>query len=302
MELDLGLVASFLILLDERHYGRAASRLHMTSSALTKRIQRLELQLGVTLIERGCGGVLGVTAAGRRFATVAVPLLAQADAARETAKHEPARYTLRVGIPALAGQFLEHIDMAGIARDIRCSFPEARLIRLDVPFPAITSCLPEGQVDLLWTIAPVKHPAVDSVPLHVTSERIGVVGANHPLADADTVHVNDFSAEPMLHNPAVPEEWMRPFWLGDVRTRRDACLIETDARDQITAMRHTADAQAVMITLEPAARLLRPHLRPVILTGAAPRVFLIARRGNDRRQAVHALLEAFQALSPCRLR
>jgi DNA-binding transcriptional LysR family regulator len=47
MDLDLSCVASFLVLLDERHYGRAAAKLNLTSSALSKRIQRLERQVGV---------------------------------------------------------------------------------------------------------------------------------------------------------------------------------------------------------------------------------------------------------------
>jgi hypothetical protein len=42
MELDLAGIVSFLALVDERHFGRAASKMNMTSSALTKRIQRLE--------------------------------------------------------------------------------------------------------------------------------------------------------------------------------------------------------------------------------------------------------------------
>ncbi|MEV6865215.1 LysR family transcriptional regulator, partial [Streptosporangium subroseum] len=74
MDLDLGLVADFLVLVKEGHYGRAAVRLHLTSSALTKRIQRLERQLGVVLVERGPAGVFAVTSAGRRFAIAAEPL------------------------------------------------------------------------------------------------------------------------------------------------------------------------------------------------------------------------------------
>ncbi|WP_424532783.1 LysR family transcriptional regulator [Sphaerisporangium viridialbum] len=90
MDLDLGLVADFLVLVEERHYGRAAVRLHLTSSALTKRIQRLEGQLGVALVERGPAGVLAVTSAGRRFAIAAEPLIAQANAARENVRATPA--------------------------------------------------------------------------------------------------------------------------------------------------------------------------------------------------------------------
>jgi len=100
MDLDLELVANFLVLMREMHYGRAAARLYLTPAALTKRIQRLERQLGVALVERGPSGVLAATAAGRRFATAAEPLIAHAKAARESALTEPPRYAPRVGIPA----------------------------------------------------------------------------------------------------------------------------------------------------------------------------------------------------------
>jgi|GEM_PF-3123641 len=62
------LVASFLMLIEEENFGRAAARLHITAPTMTKRIQRLEQQLGVNLLERSARGVLGVTGAGRRFA------------------------------------------------------------------------------------------------------------------------------------------------------------------------------------------------------------------------------------------
>jgi DNA-binding transcriptional LysR family regulator len=52
VDLELELVANFLVLMREMHYGRAAARLHLTQAALTKRIQRLERQLGVVLLER----------------------------------------------------------------------------------------------------------------------------------------------------------------------------------------------------------------------------------------------------------
>lgn len=96
MNLDLGLVADFLVLVQERHYGRAAVRLHLTSSALTKRIQRLERQLGVALIERGPSGVLAVTSAGQRFELAAGPLIAQASAARDSARATPVHCTLPI--------------------------------------------------------------------------------------------------------------------------------------------------------------------------------------------------------------
>ena len=81
MDLDLSCVASFLVLLREGSYGRAAAVLHLSQSALSKRIQRLERQLGVALVVRDAAGVTGTTPAGARFAEHAPALLAAARAA-----------------------------------------------------------------------------------------------------------------------------------------------------------------------------------------------------------------------------
>ncbi|MFF4127199.1 LysR family transcriptional regulator [Microbispora rosea] len=136
MDLDLGLVANFLVLVEEMHYGRAAVRLHMSSSALTKRVQRLERQLGVPLVERDSTGVLAVTSAGRRFAIAAEPLMAQAVAARESARAAPARYTLRVGMPAGGGAILGQFDMTRIARTSAVASPRPGWCFRTFPFPS----------------------------------------------------------------------------------------------------------------------------------------------------------------------
>ena len=56
---------------------------------------------------------------------------------------------------------------------------------------------------------------------------------NVPLApeagNPESRNVEDFSEHPMLYIPAVADEWMNQFWLGDVRPRREArlaCLAE----------------------------------------------------------------------------
>ena len=91
---------------------------------------------------------------------------------------------------------------------------------------------------------------------------------------------------------------MNQFWLGDVRPRREARLVEIDAGDFTHVLRQTADGTAVMATVAEFAPLLGSGLRAVTLTGAAPVVFHAACRRTDRRGAVHALVKAFQALGP----
>jgi DNA-binding transcriptional LysR family regulator len=212
MELDLLLASSFVILAEEKHFGHAASRLHLTSSALTKRIQRLERQVGAALVERGPAGIYQITPAGRRFADAAPALLAHAAAVQSGVRDHTQRYTVRIGFPAgsLAG-LSRHIPFPAIARQVRLDYPEARFVCREIAFGELDECLPDGRVDVLWTSAPVHRSRVDSFPLMAGSSLIGVVAAHHRLAEAGCMQVSDFCTEPMLYNPTAPEEWMRPF-------------------------------------------------------------------------------------------
>ena len=296
MELDLGLASSFLVLAEEGHYGRAAARLHVTSPALTKRIQRLERQLGAVLLQRGPAGVVRVTAAGLRFAEAAGPLLAHAEAARQAARHGPARYTVRIGVPAGARPSLAGVDLAKITRDLHRSYPEAHFTCHDIPFPELNECLGDKAVDVLWTSAPVRNSMVDSHPLNVDTALVGVVGARHRWAEAGSVDVAAFCDEPMLFNPAVSEEWMAPFWLADIRPRREARLVETLATDADQVLLGVAGGDTVLAMVASDGPRLGSGLRAVTLIGAARMGFHAARRHTDRRDAVLGLIEAFEAV------
>lgn len=66
MDLDTGLLRAFVTVCDEQHFGRAATRLHVSQQALSKRIARLETLVGVRLLDRGTRRV-ELTAVGARL-------------------------------------------------------------------------------------------------------------------------------------------------------------------------------------------------------------------------------------------
>ncbi|MBS2539132.1 LysR family transcriptional regulator [Catenulispora sp. NF23] len=86
MDLDLAQVRAFVATADRLHFGQAAEQLAVSQQALSKRIARLESELGVQLFLRG-GHAVELTEAGRRFLEPARQTLAQGDRAVAAARH-----------------------------------------------------------------------------------------------------------------------------------------------------------------------------------------------------------------------
>lgn len=75
----------FVVVAEELHFGRAAERLHMAQSPLSKQIRQLEGQVGVELVNRS-HHVVGLTDAGHAFLGAARAVLDDLDQAVHLAK------------------------------------------------------------------------------------------------------------------------------------------------------------------------------------------------------------------------
>jgi DNA-binding transcriptional LysR family regulator len=300
VELDLELTVSFLALMDTENFGRAASLLHIAPSTLTKRIQRLEQQLGVDLLERCPTGPLGATPAGARFVEAARSLVDHAAEVVRIARIEEHRESLRIGVPAGTGEFLDFVRIRDLTQCIRDEHPATRFTAVNVPFPALRTCLGAEKVDLLLTIGPVRAVGIESVPIPVTANRIGVVDRRHRLAGAMEIDVEQFAGEPIIYNPAVPDEFMNHFWLGDVRPRSEARLISIGAAHADAAVREVIDLN-VMVSLDRISGRLVDRPVRVPLVGATPVRFYVARRRNDRSYLMNSLCSALVTMDPITL-
>ena len=85
MDLDLAQVRAFVAAADRLHFGQAAQQLAVSQQALSKRIARLESELGVLLFRRG-GHNVELTEAGRRFLEPARQTLVHGDRAVAAAR------------------------------------------------------------------------------------------------------------------------------------------------------------------------------------------------------------------------
>ncbi|NYD24691.1 DNA-binding transcriptional LysR family regulator [Kineococcus aurantiacus] len=79
VDIDTGLLRALVVLAEESHFGRAADRLDLTQQALSKRIKRLETEVGALLVDRDDRRRIRLTAAGQHALPTAREVLAAVD-------------------------------------------------------------------------------------------------------------------------------------------------------------------------------------------------------------------------------
>jgi DNA-binding transcriptional LysR family regulator len=294
MDLDLTAVESFIAVVDVRHFGRAAERLGVSASALTKRIQRLEAAVGVPLIERDTAGYARLTPAGGRFVQFAPQLLHAAQAAKSAATGTSAE-TLRLAVPAGVGvvaPLMPHA-LATLELALRHAHPDVTVESVRTPFPELTPALLAGDVDVVLTFGASPSPDVVSTRLSEI-HRVGLVGATHPVAFKHAVDVREFARLPMIYSPDLPDEYMRPFILADVRPLEEATLVPINASNTAHVAQRILRGREVTVVPVALTGNLPAELQRVGLIGVPSSRYHAQRRSGDDRPA---LLTAIDLMS-----
>jgi DNA-binding transcriptional LysR family regulator len=184
MDLDLGAVRAFLAVVDDGHFTAAADRLGMTQQAVSKRIARLESDLGVPLLNRSRAGA-SLTEDGAAFLSHARALVSLADQA--TGMLRARRRALR--IDAL-GRDAAPIEMAR-------SFYEASDAEVDVVVSRglvpQRSALADGSLDAAFGRATgTLPPGIERIPACLEPIDI-LVSRQHSLAPREHVPLRELS-------------------------------------------------------------------------------------------------------------
>lgn len=173
----------FVAVAEERHFARAAERLHLAPSPLSRQIRQLERELGVQLLERSTRSV-ALTDAGKVFLDEARRTIAQAEHAARMARQAQRGEVgeLHVGfVTAAAFHVLPRLVHA-----FRERYPRVELVPHNMTISDQVEALRERRLH----VGIVREP-VDSLPLRIEllQEDPVVAGLprDHPLARRDSI-------------------------------------------------------------------------------------------------------------------
>lgn len=185
----------FLDVVDCLHFGRAAERAHVSPSALSRSIHRLEDELGVRLFERDNRNV-ALTRAGRRFADYARTSLDAWRCVRDELASETGE--IRGGLSLYCSVTASYSFLADILETVRRDHPHIEIgLHTGDPEKGIRRVL-AGEDDIAIALRPDRMPArlafsqLDTLPL------VFIVAHDHPAISG--LSKNAWANAPLIVN------------------------------------------------------------------------------------------------------
>jgi LysR family transcriptional regulator, hca operon transcriptional activator len=247
----------------------AEKRLHTAQPSLSRQMRDLEIELGVSLMERGARGI-ELTAAGRVFLDHARLALLQVQAAID-ATRKAARPTKALVVGFLTGYELEWLPpLMAILRE---ALPTMEVTILSQPSPDLSEGLVRGEIDVAFLRSETQSKGLIYRLLR-NEPLIAVMPADHPLAAVDTVRPQDLAGVTLIGVPTSNAPALRQ--ATDAYARQVGVDLTPDHEALNLAMAMSLIASTKGIGLLPlyARNFLPPAVITRPLAGAPPMIDL----------------------------
>ncbi|MDL4774032.1 LysR family transcriptional regulator [Actinomadura xylanilytica] len=291
--MELRQLASFLAVVEEGQFAKAAARLFLSPPAVTAHVRQLERELGVDLLERF---PLRLTAAGERLVPHAREALKAVRAATDSAADPAAdlkdgpRPLLRIGVMGHGSAELT----PAIVRAYRRARPETRLVVESLDFTEHVSALVRHRVDVAF-VRPAPGDERVEVDVLTTEPRIVGVSAASAVAEDGTARLADVLDLPYVKVPGCTPQVFKDYLYfatarGGERPRRGV----DQARNPQEVLLSIAAGRGVSSALWSFARFYPwPGVRYVTIADAPWDDSVLATRRGDPRPEI----AAFRALA-----
>jgi DNA-binding transcriptional LysR family regulator len=195
LPVELRQLRYFVAVAEELHFGRAAARLHMSQSPLSRAIRELERELGLVLFVRTTRRV-ELTAAGSALLEHARRALAEVDAAVDDARRAgPDR-----GIAAIGFTPFSRAPATRIAEELRKQRPDVKVRFEEDVTPDLLRRVATHELiaaAVMETPAAARHNGVRIDALR-DEPLLAAIPASHTYANADAIPIRAFISECVL--------------------------------------------------------------------------------------------------------
>jgi DNA-binding transcriptional LysR family regulator len=271
----------------------AALDLHLSQAALSETLRKLEVELGVQLLDRSSRGVTP-TPAGEGLLAQAREAIASfdlaLDAARRAAKGQTGR--LRVGFEAAgAGPLSTQARARFLSR-----FPHVRVEPRRFDWGGEVAALREGECDVAFVWLPADLTGLRS-ELVASEPRYAGLAADHPLAARRELSVLELNREPIMWTRRAPRYWV-DWWAVNPRPDGSEPCWGPENDNVEEMLEQVADGSAYCIS--PASMTTyyaRPDLAWVPITDVDPLRIVLAWRERDGSPLVAAFAAVVRELA-----
>ncbi|WP_328673814.1 LysR substrate-binding domain-containing protein [Streptomyces sp. NBC_00328] len=233
--LDLRQLRYFVAVAEAEHVGRAAERLHISQSPLSRQIAQLEKNLGLTLFERSQQRIR-LTSDGRVFLTEAHALLRHADRLENLGR--------RLGRGEEGGLCIGYVADAmhtgvlpSALRTLRDQRPGIHVALYDQESAEQFEGLRQRSLDiaLVRTPPPEGDPDLDAAPL-LRDPLLLVLPERHPLALAEELTPGVLDGQPWIAVGDAQDPAWRDTFVASCVASGFTPDIRLDAADPLTAL------------------------------------------------------------------
>jgi DNA-binding transcriptional LysR family regulator len=288
MKLDtLGLEA-FVAIADQGGFRKAAQAVHITQTALSRRLQNLESLLEVKLVERTTRTV-ALTAIGRAFLPQARRILGELTTAlaelRETGKAQRGDFSIAC-VPTVGIQYLPRI-----LQEYSRSHPQNRIKILDHASAAVAEAVLRREAEFGIQVAGPLHPELVAETL-LQDRFVLVCRGDHPLARRSRVSWKELESHPLILAGEVSGN--RP--LLDEALRPETLALQSFYEVQRSSTALGLVAEGVGAAVVPSLAIQKgayPRIRvvPLVQPVISRRLVLVTRRGAELSPAAQALYD-----------
>ena len=189
--MELRQLSHFLAVAEERHFTRAAARVHLTQSSLSSSVRALERELGSELFVRSTRKV-ELTEAGRALLPAARRTVAAAEDGRDAVA--AVRGLVRGHLAIGAIQTLGQVNLPGLLARFHRRHPAVTVRVHHVGAPELVRHTADGEIDLAIVDLPLgpQGNRVRAEPLAIESLQLAVA-ADDPVAHRRRVQLTDLA-------------------------------------------------------------------------------------------------------------